>query len=60
MEILHLKDFWDTESVITNAVINYICYVALDTLSLYHNLKQSDNYLWIYCILKIWGILEKF
>ena len=32
-----------------------VFYVASDTSPLYQILKQSDNYLWRYCILKIGG-----
>ena len=61
MEILHLKDLGDTSvvsecSVCVNLVIDNVLDVASDTLPLYKIWKQSDHYLWIYCILKIWGI----
>ena len=65
MEILHLKDLGDTESVITNAVLVRICQIQSLTFVLcsfryfifVSNFKaKSNNYLWRYCILlKIWG-----
>ena len=39
-----------------NLVIDNFCYVASDSSPLYNISKQSDHYLWRYCILKIWGI----
>ena len=62
MEILHLKELENTESVATNAslgvylVIDNFVYVPFDALPLYTILKQSDNWLWRYCIYNIWGI----
>ena len=58
MEILHFKELADTESVVTNAVylvIANLVYASYDALPLYQILKQSDNCLWRYYILKIWG-----
>ena len=62
MEILHFEDLGDT-SVISecnlgdNLVIGifFMYYVASGTSPLYKIWKQSDHYLWRYCILKIWG-----
>ena len=49
MEILHFKDLGD------------LGYVASGSTSpLYKIWKQSDHYLWRYCILKIWGIRVSF
>ena len=61
MEILHVKDLGDTSfvsvcSLGVNLVIDNLCYVVSDTSPLYKIWKQSDHYLWRYCILKIWGI----
>ena len=61
MEILHLKDLGDTSvvsecSLGVNLVIDNFVYVVSDTSPLYKIWKQSDHYLWRYCILKIWGI----
>ena len=61
MEILHFKD-WGVISVVSecslgvNLVIDNFFDVASDTSPLYKFWKQSDHYLWRYCILKIWGI----
>ena len=60
MEILHFKDLGDTSvisecSLGVNLVIDIFFDVASDTLPLYKIWKQSDHYLWRYCILKIWG-----
>ena len=60
MEIFHFKDLGD-KSVISecslgvNLVSDNFCYVISDTSPLYKIWKQSDHYLWWYCILKIWG-----
>ena len=63
MEILQLEDLGDTRlSVVSkcslgvNLIIDIFLYVALDSSPLYKIWKQSDHYLWRYCILKIWGI----
>ena len=61
MEILHFKDLGDTNvvsecSLGANLVIDNVLYVVSDTSPLYTILKQSDHYLWRYCVLKIWGI----
>ena len=61
MEILHFKDLGDTSviskcSLCVNLVIDNLFYVVSDTSPLYKIWKQSDHYLWRYCILKIWGI----
>ena len=65
MEILHFEDLGDTSvvsecSLGVNLVIDNISYVASGTSPLYKIWKQSDHYLWKYCILKIWGICESF
>ena len=66
MEILHLKYLGDTKvsstkySLGVNLVIDNFCYVASDTSPLYQIWKQSNHYLWRYCILKIWGIQVSF
>ena len=62
MEILHFKDLGDTSviseySLGVNLVIDKFC---LCTPPLYKIWKQSDHYLWRYCILKIWGIRVSF
>ena len=54
MEILHFEDLGDTSvisesSLGANLVID-LFYVASDSSPLYTILKQSDHYLWIYCI----------
>ena len=65
MEILQFEDLGDT-SVISecslgdNLVIDNFFYVASDTSPLYQIWKQSNHYLWRYCILKIWGIQVSF
>ena len=64
-EILHLKDLGDTSvvsecSLGVNLVIDNFFYVASGTSPLYKIWKQSDYYLWRYCILKIWGIRVSF
>ena len=56
IEILHFKDSGDTSvvsecSLGVNLVSDNICYVVLDTSPLYKIWKQSDHYLWRYCIL---------
>ena len=61
MEILQFEDLGDTSvvsecSLGVNLVIDKFLYVASDSSPLYKILKQSDYYLWRYCILKIWGI----
>ena len=61
MEILHFKDLGDTSVVSecglgVNLVIDKFFNVTSDTLPLYKMCKESDHYLWRYCILKIWGI----
>ena len=61
MDILHFEDLGDTNvvsecSLGVNLVIDNFCNVVSDTSPLYKIWKQSDIYLWIYCILKIWGI----
>ena len=65
MEILHVKDLGDTSvisecSLGVNLVIDNFLYVASGTSPLYKIWKQSDHYLWIYCILKLWGIHMSF
>ena len=58
MDILHFKELGNTESAVTNAVYlvnDNFWYVPSDALPLYQILKQSDNWLWRYCISKIWG-----
>ena len=67
MEILHFRDLEDTRlSVISecslgvNLVIDNFLYVVSDTAPLHTIWKQSDHYLWRYCILKIWGIQVSF
>ena len=60
MEILHFKDLGDTSvisecSLVVNLVIDNFLYVASGTSPLYKICKQSDYYLWRYCILKILG-----
>ena len=61
MEILHFEDLGDTSVVSersfgVNLVSDIFCYVASGTSPLHKMGKQSDYYLWRYCILKIWGI----
>ena len=56
MEILHLKDLGDTSVVSECSLGDNCCYVASDSPPQYKILKQSDHYLWRYCILKILGI----
>ena len=65
MEILHFKDLGDTSvvsecSLGVNLVIDHSCYVVADTSPLYTIWKQSDHYLWRYCILTILGIRVSF
>ena len=65
MEILQFEDLGDTSvinecSLGVNLVIDIFLYVASDSSPLYKISKQSDNYLWRYCILKIWGIQLSF
>ena len=65
MEILQFKDLGDTSviskcSLGVNLVIDKFVYVASDTSPLCKIWKQSDHYLWRYCILKIWGIHVSF
>ena len=65
MEILHFKDLGDTSvisecSLGVNLVIDIFFYVTSDSSPLYKIWKQSDHYLWRYCILKIWGIQVSF
>ena len=65
MEILQFEDLGDTSvvsecSLGVNLVIDIFVYVASDSSPLYKILKQSDHYLWRYCILKIWGIQVSF
>ena len=66
MEILHFEeDLGDTSvgnqcSLGVNLVIDNFCYIASGTSSLHKIWKQSDQYLWRYCILKIWGIQVSF
>ena len=60
MEILHFED-WGYKcrqrmQLGINLVIDNFLYVASGTSPLYKIWKQSDYYLWRYCILKIWGI----
>ena len=50
------KSFVNECSLDFNLVIDNFLYVALGTSPLYTIWKQSDHYLWRYCILKIWGI----
>ena len=65
MEILHFKELGDTKchhecGLGVNPVIDNFVYVVSDTSPLYKIWKQSDHYLWRYCILKIWGIQVPF
>ena len=63
--VLHFEDLGDTSvisecSLGVNLVIDNNCYVAWGTSPLYKIWKQSDYYLWRYCILKIWGMQVSF
>ena len=65
MEILQFEDLGDTSvisecSLGVNLVFDIFFYVASDSSPLYKIWKQSDHYLWRYCILKIWGIRVSF
>ena len=65
MEILQFQDLGDTSvisecSLGVNLVIDNFVYVASGTSPLYEIWKQSDYYLWRYCILMIWGIRVSF
>ena len=69
MEILNFEDLGDTKVSSTNImqfgvnlIIDICCYVhvASDTSPLYQISKQSDHYLWRYCILQIRGIQVSF
>ena len=65
MEILHFEDLGDT-SVISECslgvilVIDNCFYVASGTSPLHKIWKQSDHFLWRYCISKIWGLWVSF
>ena len=60
MEILHFEDLRD-KSVVSECslgvivVIDNFCYVASGTSPLYKIRKQSDYYLWRYCIWRFGG-----
>ena len=65
MQILQFEDLGDTSvvsecSLGDNLVIDNFLYVASGTSPLYKIWKQSNYYLWRYCILKIWGIQVPF
>ena len=58
MEILHINEIGNTESVVANEVWVFIYslapfYVLSDDLPLYTILKQSGNLLLRYCIYKL-------
>ena len=60
-EIFHFNDLGETSvisecSLGVNLVIGSFLYVVSDTSPLYKIWKQSDHYLWRYCILKIWQV----
>ena len=65
MEILQFEDLGNTSvvsecSLGVNLVIDIFFDEASDSSPLYKIWKQSDHYLWRYCILKIWGIRVSF
>ena len=65
MEILQFEDLGDTSvvsecSLAVNILIDNYCYVASGTSPLYKIWKQSNHWLWRYCIFKIWWIWVSF